>query len=466
MPGNLFQDIPDTVCLHNVRTGERLDYAAFANRVDASTNELKQRSLGKAERVVIGCADPIKCLSNLFAAWNNELCAVLVTPSLSEDEKDRVERKTAPVLWIDDDGVRTCAVREAHEAEFPDAALILMTSGTTGDPKGIVHSQETLRRRLELNVAEIGADTLRDTLCTLPLFFGHGLIGNCLTPMRAGKALHLLPSPTLAEIQVFSEIIDQNRISFFSSVPSLWRMILKLSPPPESSPARVHIGSAPLSVSLWQEVVDWCGTSEVFNAFGMTETANWMSGGRLEDQEKAEGYVGKPWGGEFRVYIDGELKGAGTGEVAVNTPSLMLGYWRDPEKNREIMVEGFMLTGDVGELDDQQSLRLIGRNKHEINRGGIKILAEEIDMLLERHPLVSEACGFGIPDEISGEFVGAVVTSNAAELTSGDLLNWCRSNARHEAVPHRLEIVSEIPKNDRGKVVRSAVQKLMVEQWG
>ena len=143
----------------------------------------------------------------------------------------------------------------------------------------------------------------------------------------------------------------------------------------------------------------------------------------------------------------------------------MLGLWGAPEQTDALMIDGFMRTGDIGELHADQSLHLVGRSKHEINVGGIKVLAEEIDMLLERHPDVIEACGFGIPDQIAGEIVAAVVKVRSTTLASSELLQWCRQNARADAVPKRIEIVDSIPKNDRGKIARMDVKERMITEW-
>lgn len=462
----LLRSLPTTLCVNAVRTGEQLNYLDLANQVEQKAHQLSSICNIAQNRVVIAVDDPIACITTLFAVWATGLCAVMVNPKLSQDEIERVAQKTAARVWINDDGMTALLPQKDQPTAFEDAALILMTSGTTGDPKGVTLSLHSLEARLKLNLAEIGPTALRNTLCPLPLFFGHGLIGNCLTPLYAGKAVHLWPSPNMQDYAQFAAEIDARDITFLSSVPSMWRMILQLSKPPSKTMKRVHVGSAPLSLPLWEQIIDWVGTDNVFNTFGMTETANWISGGRKPDTKTPEGYVGAPWGGEFRVFRDGGLHQTGIGEVAISNPSMMLGLWDAPDQTAAVMKGGFMLTGDIGELASDQRLRLIGRTKHEINRGGIKVLAEEIDMLLERHPAVLEACGFGIPDEIAGELVAAVAKLRPGKnITAPDLIAWCRQNARTDAVPFKLAIVDEIPKNDRGKIARADIRAMMEKTW-
>lgn len=458
----VLRDMPRSLAVRSLRTGETLDYAGIEARVAARSEELRDLLPADSSRVVISLSDPIEALVSLFATWVAGQCAVMVNPGLATDEKARVTAKVTPALWVEDTGLRVVTDTEPQPSPWRDAALILMTSGTTGDPKGVTHSLATLDARLKLNVAEIGTDALARTLCPLPLFFGHGLIGNCLTALCAGQSLFLHDAPGLSEFAGFGETLTRHEITFLSSVPSMWRMVLRLSPPPVSPPQRVHVGSAPLTEELWRAIEDWSGTRNVVNTYGMTETANWISGG-TRPPSNADGYVGAPWGGTFQVLRDGAFHTSGRGEVALRSPSLMLGLWGDSSPADR---DAPFLTGDIGELSDNQTLRLVGRSKNEINRAGIKVLAEEVDMLLERHPDVVEACAFGIPDAISGELVGAVVRlADDAQVADTDLIAWCRTQARQEAVPSRIGIVDEIAKTDRGKLARQTIQKEMIASW-
>jgi acyl-CoA synthetase (AMP-forming)/AMP-acid ligase II len=149
----------------------------------------------------------------------------------------------------------------------------------------------------------------------------------------------------------------------------------------------------------------------------------------------------------------------------VQSPSMMLGYWQRPDLDEAAFADGWFRTGDIGELDGHGNLILVGRSKSEINRGGIKIQAEEVDMLLERHAAVAEACAFGIPDAIAGEAVAAaIVLAEGATFDPEALKAWCRERARDEAVPSRLFAVAAIPRNDRGKIVRADVRAMVMGQ--
>ena len=248
-----------------------------------------------------------------------------------------------------------------------------------------------------------------------------------------------------------------------SSVPSAWRMALKLGPPPSmNSLMRVHVGSAPLSAELWSEIVDW-SRADVVNCYGMTETANWFAGASSRSDGIADGLVGKPWGGQAVVATDdGVLRSTGEGEIVVATPSLMSGYLRRPDLTAAALQDGWFSTGDRGAIDAQGRIRLTGRIKDEINRAGFKVQPAEIDRLLERHPAIAEACAFAVTDPASGEAVAvAIRLAEGAQTSTEHLRAWCGERLRPEAVPEHWFVVAELPHNERGKISRDEVRRML-----
>jgi acyl-CoA synthetase (AMP-forming)/AMP-acid ligase II len=455
--------LPAGAALVDVRAGTTLDAEGIRERVKDRAAELSRFGVVPGARAVVAETDPLGYLVAIFACWEIGLVAVAVNPGLRPDECENVVQTTGASLWIGPQRANQVmeGTTEPSPLRLDDPSLILMTSGTTGRPKGIVHSVRSLFARASLNIAEIGPQVLRETLCVLPVFFGHGLIGNVLTPLLAGGRVHLWPSPALNELVGLADYLDAHRISFMSSVPSFWKLALRVSGRPQPVLERVHVGSAPLSIEHWRAIAEWCGTRRVFNMFGMTETANWIGGGSLDEAEARDGYVGRLWGGSVAIAAGA----GGRGEVLVQSPSMMLGYWQRPDLDEAAFADGWFRTGDIGELDGHGNLILVGRSKSEINRGGIKIQAEEVDMLLERHAAVAEACAFGIPDAIAGEAVAAaIVLADGATFDPEALKAWCRERARDEAVPSRLFAVAAIPRNDRGKIVRADVRAMVMGQ--
>jgi acyl-CoA synthetase (AMP-forming)/AMP-acid ligase II len=468
--------LPTTIRLRDHRSGIELDHAAVVAAVMRRQAAFLDAGLTAGARVVLGHGEGAGFIVDLLAAWQIGAVVVAVTPSLTQAERRRVTAATNPALWIgieETEGVawlppQTPALERAYRGDIAprsaalDApALVLMTSGTTSRPKGVVHSHRSLHARIALNLAYMDRRDLDRSLALMPMHFGHGLIGNCLTPLAAGANLTLWPEPGVAGFAMLAELIDAHGITFMSSVPPMWRIVLRASPAPQMrSLRRVHVGSAPLSLELWESIARWCGTRRIVNTYGTTETANWIGGHSLEDGDVADGLVGRPWGGMIRVVnSDGGFAQTGEGQVAIATPSLMTGYLDQPELTAKVVQGGWFLTGDQGAIDTDGRLRLIGRREHEINKGGIKISAEEIDLLLERHPDVVEACAFALEDPVAGEIVAvAVVPARPGALNAADLLTWCQTQIRKEALPARIFVVESLARTERGKISRNHVR--------
>lgn len=451
---------------------------------------LRAAGVSAGDRIAIAHGNSAGFFADLFAVWRVGACAVCLNPGLTPGELENVCSFAEPRTLLGSDGsqlpdvpgltalclgdaVGTGKADGADNDPDPsgcldDDALMLFTSGTTGEPKGVVHSYRSLLARTALNAGHIGRDAMARTLCVLPTHFGHGLIGNCLTPLLSGQSVLLAPAGNLDVIANLGSIIDEHRITFMSSVPSFWRKVLKSAPAPAGGTLqRVHVGSAPLPAGLWRDVADWCGTRAVYNMYGITETANWLAGAPLpEGGNGGEGYVGPMWGGNAAILAeDGGIAFEGEGEVLVQTPSLMKGYFRRPDLTDAVLRDGWYRTGDVGELDSRGHLRLIGRRKYEINRGGLKVHPEDIDMVLERHQDVREACAFSMPHEVEGETVAAAVAlTPGSTLSITDLRKWCARHLVREKLPERWFIVPEIPKTDRGKVSRDAVARACLQE--
>lgn len=449
-----------------VDAGSRWTGETLAREVARRVHTLEQYGVGPGTRVLILHGGTRSFFADLLATWELGACAVCADPGLSPPERQVVLDFVEPAAILRGDGDisgREVPGRQdqGKAGSVDDPALILFTSGTTGAPKGVTHTFRGLMSRVALNRQFLGREVLRNTLCVLPTHFGHGLIGNCLTPLLGGDQLILAPGMGVQRAAALSSLIDDHEVTFLSSVPTLWKIALRTAERPrKGSLRRINVGSAPFSADLWNGIIEWAGCRNVANMYGITETANWIAGGSAVDMEPKDGLVGTMWGGNVAVRDDtGRIRSTGDGEILVQTPAVMKGYYQRPEATREVFQEGWFRTGDIGTVDGNGTIRLTGRKKHEINRAGIKIHPEDLDLLLEKHPAVAEACAFGIADEIAGEVVGvALRLMDGADVAPEDLRLWCRDRLRHEAIPERWYVLPRIPKTDRGKINRDQVR--------
>jgi len=464
----------------DLRSGDRLDGPALARAAAHRRGALTRLGIAPGDIVLIAHGGTPAFFADLAAVWSLGACAACVSPSLTANEMANLVHFTearavlvsataqeaaateglpVPVLDAHEDG-GSSADGGADAGSLDDPALLLFTSGTTGDPKGVVHSFRSIFARVALNAAHIGEGSLARTLCVLPTHFGHGLIGNCLTPLFAGTELLLAPGTGIATARTLADTLTRHAITFMSSVPALWALATRMPSPSAATLRHVGVGSAPLSADLWRAIAAWSGTDNVVNMYGITETANWAAGASARDREPEDGLVGRTWGGNAAVLRqDGSLAASGEGEILLQTPSLMAGYFARPDLTAEALRAGWYHTGDTGRIDAAGTIRLVGRRKNEINRAGTKVQPEEVDLLLERHPSVDEACTFGIPDAVGGEIVGvAIRLADTGNTDTEALRAWCRERIRAESVPERWFVVSEIPKTDRGKINRDRVR--------
>ena len=467
--------------INDVGLGLSWDSATLADEVSRRAVKLAQMGIGRGSIVAIAHSGTARFFADLFATWSVGAAAACLNSSLTSSElKNVIEFAGSAALLIDAgaptsienlsipivelDAAPSTSGPTLVPINLDDPALLLFTSGTTGTPKGVVLTFRALSERINANITAIRASTLVRTLVTLPTFFGHGLIGNSLTPLLSGGTIVLHPRG-IPLINNLSSVIDEHRISFLSSVPSFWRLVLTCSERPVGgSLLRVHVGSAPLSAALWSEIAAWSG-AEVVNCYGITETANWIAGASSRENQIADGLVGKMWGGSAGVMDEnGSIRSEGTGEIVINSSCLMSGYYKRPDLTAAAFSQGWFRTGDQGRIDESSRIWITGRIKDEINCGGFKVQPAEIDALLESHPAVAEACVFGVPDPMGGEAVAAAIRlANGQKASPLGLQSWCNQRLRRAAVPEHWFFVSEIPRTARGKVSRELVRRMLTQ---
>jgi oxalate---CoA ligase len=465
-------------------TGRRWSPAETRARVEARAAAFTARGLTSGERVIVLYGNSLEFFADLLALWRLNACAVTVDPRLTAFEIETLARAARPKLAlaygatdaritaaltalgvaIVDSEERSDAAAPAAKQHAHDPALILFTSGTTGAPKGVVHTHASLQARWTALRDALGTAAYARTLCLLPTHFGHGLICNALFPWLGGADLYVTP-PFRADILArLGALIDEHAITALSSVPPVWTLALRLSKPPQKATLkRVHCGSAPLSAATWRQVQSWAGTRDVLNSYGITETGSWTAGTTPGTVEPEDGLIGQPWGAEFRITApepeSPEIAPSPTGEAGMiwlKTPALMAGYFERDDLTAQVVRGGWLKTGDIGLVDGRGNLYLRGRERDEINKGGMKVYPGDVDGIALQCAGVTDACAFAVSDPLFGQDVGLAVAL-ARGTALGQVKAFLATHLAKHQLPVQWHVVDEIPRTARGKVNRAQV---------
>jgi acyl-CoA synthetase (AMP-forming)/AMP-acid ligase II len=482
-----------TGSIFELATGRPWDRQQLWSEMLARVERNRAAGVEPGGRVLLLAANTLEFFAELLAVWLGGAVAVPVDAALTSFELDNLaaaaeprviiatgqgnapRNATAPVISTHDKMASVVNGAPPSRVRLDDDALILFTSGSTGKPKGVVHTHRSLAARWHTLRQALGTECYRRTLCLLPVYFGHGLICNCLFPLLAGCDLYLGPAFTPDVLSQLGRYIDQHQITAMSSVPAIWRIALPLARPPRhGSLRRVHCGSAPLSRPLWSKIAEWAPGADVVNSYGITETGSWL-GGSLGAGEPADGLVGRGWGAEFRVLrtadslapqIDEAGCAAGeSGYVWVHTPALMRGYFRRDDLTSAAVSGGWFFTGDTGRLDETGRLILEGRAIDEINKGGMKIQPQDVEIAAEGCEHLRDACAFAIPDELYGQNVAmAIVLRETRPASLAQLYQWMAGRLSRQKMPAAWYQLEELPRTGRGKIQRATVAAICAER--
>jgi oxalate---CoA ligase len=339
-----------------------------------------------------------------------------------------------------------------------DTALLLHTSGTTSRPKLV----PLLQRNVLASADHIGATlalTPQDVcLNIMPLFHIHGLIAATLAALRAGGQVCCTPGFNALK---FFGWLDEVRPTWYTAVPTMHQAILARAERNKDILARARLrlirsSSASLPAQVMLELEKTFGVP-VIESYGMTEAAHQMASNPLPPRPRKPGSVGIAAGPDVAILDEeGEVLAHGTiGEVAIRGPNVTLGYEANPDANAKAFVKGWFRTGDQGLLDEEGYLRLTGRLKELINRGGEKLSPLEVDEVLMDHPAVAQVVTFGMPhDKLGEEVAAAVVLRDGLNATERELRDFAATRLADFKVPRRILIVPEIPKGATGKLQR------------
>jgi len=492
--------------------GKTMTYAELDRRLNRLVNGLRGLGIQKGDRVAFFSRNCHAYLEGLFAAAKGGFALVTLNFMLKEKELAYIlqhsdakaiifQSSFAPLIKA---AAASCPelkhfiafgepkdfalsyedlLSKASEAEpgvpvaEDDILLLVYTSGTTGKPKGVMLSQGNVYSNAIDSVTgvELTQDTINLNVCPLH-HVAASVLQTYTTYYIGGTSVTLEafdPRETL-------ETIEQERVTFTFLVPTMVFRILELPDAGKynlKSLCRVGYGSAPMPIDRLKKAIPLFGPV-LFQGYGLTESTANVVVLRPEDhnlnapQERLQRL--KSCGREHSNHLlrvvgpdDRELPPGEVGEIVLKSPSVMKGYWKNPQATAEALRGGWLHTGDLAYMDADRYIYIVDRKKDLIISGGEHIYPKEVEEVLFSHPSVLEAAVCGVPHPDWGEAPKAfVVLREGHEASAEKIIEYCRQNLAKYKCPREVMFLKELPKTASGKITRAGVKRLYVDRRG
>jgi long-chain acyl-CoA synthetase len=341
-----------------------------------------------------------------------------------------------------------------------DTAVILYTSGTTGQPKGAELSHDNLAHNIEVTSTTLLRLRPGDVILgALPLFHSFGQVVGMGCAVAAGACLTLLPRFDPARAL---EIIKRDQVTVLPGVPTMYAAILHCAGGSAGDAASLRLcvsGGASMPVELLREFEN-AFACMILEGYGLSETSP-VASFNHPDRVRKPGTIGQAISGvEMRIQDDAgtPLPAGVVGEIAIRGRNVMKGYWRRPEETAEVLADGWFATGDLGRVDAEGYYSIVDRKKDMIIRGGLNVYPREVEEVLYEHPAVAEAAVIGVTDALLGEEVAAVVTLKpGAAVSPEELREHVKGQLAAYKYPRYVWIAGELPHGDTGKILKRAI---------
>ncbi len=353
------------------------------------------------------------------------------------------------------------------QASRDDLAILPYTSGTTGLPKGCMHTHGTIMHNAMASGLWVNGTPENVTLCVVPMFHITGMVSVMHASIFIGASLVIMPR---WDRDVAGQLISKWRVTHWTNIPT---MVIDLLGSPNlqkydlSSLVNIGGGGAAMPEAVAQRLLDQFGLRYI-EGYGLTETAA-PSHTNPPDAPKKQ-CLGIPILSVDARIVDpetlAELPQGESGEIVISGPQVFKGYWKRPEATASAFFERdglrFFRSGDMGRIDEEGYFFMTDRLKRMINASGFKVWPAEVEALMFRHPAIQEACIISTRDAYRGESVKAVVVlrhDHKGQVREQDIIDWCRENMAVYKMPRVVSFVDALPKSGSGKVMWRALQE-------
>ena len=489
---NIFENVKDENIALTSEISSKLSYKDLKLFINKISKQLAGNGLSNKDRAAIVLPNG-PYMASSFLAISSYMSAAPLNPSYKSEEYEFYLKDLNPKIVLVEKNsdnpvvdvakklkIELCEINPEkdgpsgifniyeNETEYSlpdenDESLVLHTSGTTSRPKivpltnkNIFSSAENISKSLNLSESD-------HCLNIMPLFHIHGLIAILASSMKAGASV--CASNGFNAIK-FLDLAKSEKINWYSGVPTMHQTIL-LRARRNSEIAKelklrlIRSSSASLPPAVFKDLND-VFNCPVIEAYGMTEATHQMTSNPLPPKQQKAGFVGLPAGPEVCIMNENGdvLKQGEEGEVCIKGENVTLGYDNNEEANKTSFTNGWFRTGDQGYCDKEGYLKISGRLKEIINKGGEKISPLEVDNVLMDHPFIDQAVCFGYDDKMLGENIASAIIIKSGETCSeNDVLEYAQEKLAKFKIPKKIFFVEEIPKGATGKLQRNVLAK-------
>lgn len=467
--------------------GVMLTHSGLAAAVARHAHRLMSAGVSPGERVGICLGNGLEFVVAYYGAMAAGAVAVPLNPSMKPDERRALVEMLSPALIVDgldvaDGGPGNGAsghggLNGAHLLEHAlvrsgarrgAIAAIVVTSGSTGEPKGVMLTGRALLSNALGMGDAAGAEPGQTHLVTLPLFHSFGATVSMNMPLATGGCCSIVPT---FMPEAVAAVVESTRPCTWAAVPAMFAA-MAASRCDSSALATIRTcisGGAPLARGVRDAFEAKFGVA-IREGYGLTEAGPVVSATRHDDVPE-HGCVGRPIAG-VRVATEPahEADGYARAELMVGSDGLMEGYFGRPDLTAAVLCDGWLRTGDIASVDGEGRLRILDRASYVINVGGFKVYPGEVEAVLTEHHLVAEAMAIGMPDAVRGQVVAGLVTlkpgcsgAGGATGAAAEIARYARERMAAHKAPRRVSVVDELPRNDMGKLDRAKAIEIVRE---
>ena len=458
---------PDRECIV-VLGGDRVTYSQVWDRATRVAGGLVTAGVRPGDRVANRYGNSLDwCL----AFWGTLMAGAVVVPvntRFSDAEVEYVVTDSGSSYVFQPDAALPDGEALVHdEVNQKSLAAIFYTSGTTGFPKGAMTTHENFLSNSETcrRIMNLPPSTHLRNLVSVPLFHVTGCNSQLIITTQLNGTTVIMPA---FEVQAFLRATVDEQINILTSVPAIFW--LAMSQPnfadfDVSNVRWVTYGGAPTAPDVVAKLRTSFPNARLGNGFGLTETSSvstFLPDEYAQVRPETVGFAAPP----VELDLDSPDPESGVGELLIRGQNIVAGYWNKPEQTAETFVGGWLHTGDLARIDDDGFVQIVDRKKDMVNRGGENVYCVEVENALVEHPAVFEVAVLGVPDEMMGEKVGAVVVARPGTTPDPqEIRAFVKARIADFKVPQFIVVRAEpLPRNAGGKVLKPALRN--ETQWG